>query len=94
MTALGETLHGTIDLEKSRRMVGRNSLFSLDPTVDADRRVILVRIRLDQRSSQMVADLTNLQVDVEIPLGPPRRVEPVGSAPADASTVNPPQPPS
>ncbi|MGZ3317633.1 MAG: HlyD family efflux transporter periplasmic adaptor subunit, partial [Isosphaeraceae bacterium] len=94
MTALGETLHGTIDLEKSRRMVGRNSLFSLDPTVDADRRVILVRIRLDQRSSQMVADLTNLQVDVEIPLGPPRRIEPVGSAPADASTVNPPQPPS
>ena len=94
MTALGETLHGTIDLEKSRRMVGRNSLFSLDPTGDADRRVILVRIRLDQRSSQMVADLTNLQVDVEIPLGPPRRVEPVGSAPADASTVNPPQPPS
>jgi HlyD family secretion protein len=94
MTALGETLHGTIDLEKSRRMVGRNSLFSLDPTVDADRRVILVRIRLDQRSSQMLADLTNLQVDVEIPLGPPRRVEPVGSAPADASTVNPPQPPS
>ena len=94
MTALGETLHGTIDLEKSGRMVGRNSLFSLDPTVDADRRVILVRIRLDQRSSQMVANLTNLQVDVEIPLGPPRRVEPVGSAPADASTVNPPQPPS
>ena len=90
MTALGETLHGTIDLEKNRRMVGRNSLFSLDPTVDADRRVILVRIRLDQRSSQMVADLTNLQVDVEIPLGPPRRAEPVGSAPADASTVNPP----
>jgi len=41
-----------------------------------------------------VADLTNLQIDVEIPLGPPRRVEPVGSAPADASTVNPPQPPS
>ena len=89
-----ETLNGTIDLERSERMVGRNSIFSLDPTVDADRRVIQVRIRLDQRSSQVLADFSNLQVDVEIPLGPPRRAEPTESMPADASTVNPPRPAS
>jgi HlyD family secretion protein len=94
ITALGETLHGTIDLERSERMVGRNSIFSLDPTVDADRRVIQVRIRLDQRSSQVLADFLNLQVDVAIPLSPSRRVEPAESMPADASTVNPPRPAS
>ena len=75
-------------------MVGRNSIFSLDPTVDADRRVIQVRIRLDPKSSQVLANFSNLQVDVEISLGPPRRAEPAESMPADASTVNPPQPPS
>jgi HlyD family secretion protein len=94
ITALGETLHGTIDLERSERMVGRNSIFSLDPTVDADRRVIQVRIRLDQRSSQVLADFSNLQVDVAIPLSPSRRAEPAESMPADASTVNPPRPAS
>jgi HlyD family secretion protein len=94
-STLGETWKGTIDLERSELMVGRNSIFSLDPTVEADRRVIQVRIRLDdQGSSKDLANFSNLQVDVEISLGPPRRVEPVGSAPADASTVNPPQPPS
>jgi len=77
-------------------MVGRNSIFSLDPTVDADRRVIQVRIQLDpkKRSSQFLADFSNLQVDVEISLGPPRRAEPAESMPADASTVNPPRPAS
>jgi HlyD family secretion protein len=94
ITAPDETLNGTIDLERSERMVGRNSIFSLDPTVDADRRVIQVRIRLDPKSSQVLANFSNLQVDVEISLGPPRRAEPAESMPADASTVNPPQPPS
>jgi len=97
ITALGKTLkNGTIDLGRIERMVGRNSIFSLDPTVDADRRVIQVRIQLDpkKRSSQFLADFSNLQVDVEISLGPPRRAEPAESMPADASTVNPPRPAS
>jgi HlyD family secretion protein len=87
ITAPDMTLEGTIDREKRGLMVGRNTLYSLDPTVDADRRVILVRIHLDHPSSRMVDRLTNLQVDVEIHLGS-RPAEPMRQTPADVSTVN------
>ena len=73
VTALGEELHGQTEPDGIGRIIGRNTNVSLDPTIEADRRVILVRILLDEPSSQRVASLTNLQVDVKIPLGPAPR---------------------
>lgn len=49
------------------RMIGRQRAFDTDPTTAIDRRVIEVRIALD--SPEVVADLTNLQVDVKIHAG-------------------------
>jgi HlyD family secretion protein len=63
-------LHGTISQEGIGRVIGRNEMFSLNPTVEADRRVVEVRIELDAKSSRLARDLTNLQVDVLMPLGP------------------------
>jgi HlyD family secretion protein len=40
-----------------------------DPTAAADARVVEVRIRLDPNSSQQVANLTNLEVTVQIATG-------------------------
>ncbi|MDR3637615.1 MAG: HlyD family efflux transporter periplasmic adaptor subunit [Isosphaeraceae bacterium] len=67
-TAFGESLTGTINASDVGRIVGKSALPSLDPTVDADRRVVEVKIRLDEASSARAADLTNLQVDVLISL--------------------------
>jgi hypothetical protein len=65
-TAFGETLAGTIKPADVGRIIGKSSLPSLDPTVDADRRVVEVTVRLDGPSSAKAQDLTNLQVDVVI----------------------------
>lgn len=65
-TALGETLEGSIEPQDVGRIIGKSMLVSLDPTVDADRRVVEVKVRLDKPSSAKAADLTNLQVDVVI----------------------------
>lgn len=70
-TALGESLVGTINPSDIGRIVGKSTLPSLDPTVDADRRVVEVKVRLDKASSEKAADLTNLQVDILISLDEP-----------------------
>ena len=47
--------------------VSKQSVLSLNPGVDTDRRVIEVKIRIDNpEDNQQVASLTNLQVDVAI----------------------------
>ncbi len=64
----GLVLHGRIAPGGIGWMIGKNRIFSLNPTVDADQRVVEVRIALDEESSRKVRKYTNLQVDVEIPL--------------------------
>jgi len=48
------------------RQVSRQSVFSSEPGENLDRRVVEVKVRLTPESSQQVAALTNLQVQVEI----------------------------
>lgn len=60
--AFDETLTGTV--ERIRSQIFKNDVLDDDPAANADARVVEVRIRLDQ--SDVVAKLTNLQVDVRI----------------------------
>jgi HlyD family secretion protein len=46
--------------------VAKKDVLDSDPTAATDARVIEAKIRLDAASSQQVANLTNLQVNVEI----------------------------
>lgn len=50
--------------------VAKKDVLDSDPTVATDARVIEAKIRLDPLSSQRVANLTNLQVNVEIANNP------------------------
>ncbi|MBW4632373.1 MAG: ABC exporter membrane fusion protein [Iphinoe sp. HA4291-MV1] len=64
-TAFTGKLSGTVS--KIGLQVSKQSILSLNPGVDTDRRVIEVKIRIDNPAdSQRVAGLTNLQVDVAI----------------------------
>jgi HlyD family secretion protein len=60
--ALPAPLTGTV--ERLGSIVTRNRVFDIDPGADVDRRVLEVRIRLDDRAT--AARLVNLQVAVEI----------------------------
>jgi HlyD family secretion protein len=55
---------GTV--ERISSQISKNDVLDNDPAADVDSRVIEVRIRLNEASSSLVADLINLQVDVEI----------------------------
>jgi HlyD family secretion protein len=57
-----EELSGTV--MEVGRLIDRNYIFDLDPRADADRRVVAVKIRLDQ--SQPAAHFVNLQVTVSV----------------------------
>ncbi|WP_013334468.1 ABC exporter membrane fusion protein [Gloeothece verrucosa] len=46
--------------------IGEQGVISPDPTVDVDRRVVDVKIRLNPEDSKKVSELTNLQVNVVI----------------------------
>lgn len=46
--------------------IGKKDILGTDPAADADARVVEVKIRLTPKDSQLVADLTNLQVSVAI----------------------------
>ncbi|MBD2463108.1 HlyD family efflux transporter periplasmic adaptor subunit [Oscillatoria sp. FACHB-1407] len=59
----------TGQVDRIGRQVLRNQALDSDPTANVDRRIIEVRIRLDQ--SNAVAALTNLQVDAEIQVREP-----------------------
>ncbi len=50
--------------------VAKKDVLDSDPTAATDARVIEAKIRLDEASSQQVANFTNLQVNVEIVISP------------------------
>ncbi len=60
--AFADTLTGTV--EDIGLRIAKNDVLDDDPAANADARVVEVRVRVDQ--SQVVARLTNLQVDVTI----------------------------
>lgn len=60
--AFAETLTGTV--EEIGLQIAKNDVLDDDPAANADARVVEVRVRVDQ--SDVVAALTNLQVDVAI----------------------------
>lgn len=65
--SLSEELTGTvtqIGLE-----IQRQEVVNTDPTANIDAKVVEVRVKLDEESSQRVAGLTNLLVNVRINLG-------------------------
>ncbi len=57
-------LNGVVD--EIGLQIGKKSVFSTNPVVDVDARVVEVKIRLNSEDSQKVAGLTNLQVKVVI----------------------------
>jgi HlyD family secretion protein len=64
-TAFSSKLQGTVS--EVGLLVGRQNILSLNPGADTDRRVVEVKIRIDDpKQSQQVESLTNLQVDVAI----------------------------
>jgi HlyD family secretion protein len=64
-TAFSSKLPGTVS--DIGLLVDRQSILSINPGADTDRRIIKVKIRIDNpEDSQKVASLTNLQVDVAI----------------------------
>ena len=65
-SALAEKLTGTV--EKIGLEIARQNVVNTDPTANIDARVVEVKVKLDQKSSQKVAGLTNLQVNVKIDL--------------------------
>jgi HlyD family secretion protein len=60
--AFTETLTGTV--ESIGLQIAKNDVLDDDPAANADARVVEVRVKVDQ--SEVVAGLTNLQVDVAI----------------------------
>lgn len=64
-TAFSGKLHGTVS--EIGWQVDKQSIFSINPGSDTDRRIVEVKISIDNPAdSQKVARLTNLQVDVAI----------------------------
>ncbi len=69
-TAFNGVIQGTVS--EIGLQVERQSILSVNPSADTDRRVVEVKIRLDNPiDSQRVAGLTNLQVDVAIQIPTP-----------------------
>ena len=63
--AISQALQGTVS--EIGWQVDKQNIFSLNPGSDTDRKIVKVKIRLDNPAdSQRVARLTNLQVDVAI----------------------------
>ncbi len=64
--AIAEELHGTV--ENIGLEVQRQEIVNTDPTANLDAKVVEVKIRLDEQSSEKVAGFTNLSVTVQIKL--------------------------
>lgn len=62
--SLSEKLQGTV--ESIGLQVRRQNVINSDPSANIDGRVVEVKVRLNEASSQKVAGLTNLQVKVAI----------------------------
>ena len=65
-SAIEEKLTGTV--EQIGLEIERQNVVNTDPTANIDARVVEVKIKLDDASSQKVAGLTNLQVNTRIEL--------------------------
>ena len=65
-SAIDGKLTGTV--ERIGLEIERQNVVNTDPTSNIDARVVEVKVKLDQASSQKVAGLTNLQVNVRIDL--------------------------
>ncbi len=65
-SSLNQSLSGVVD--HVGLQIGKRDVLNADPAADVDVRVVEVKIRLDQHSSQQVASLTNMQVNVAIEL--------------------------
>lgn len=63
--ALPQLLHGRVSFVG--QMIAKNEIFGLDPVKAADRRVVEVRIDIDE--DEIASRLVNLQVDVAIETG-------------------------
>ena len=63
-SAISEKLTGTV--EKIGLEIERQNVVNTDPTSNIDARVVEVKIKLEDASSQKVAGLTNLQVNARI----------------------------
>ena len=64
--AVSGELHGTV--EQIGLEVQRQKVINTDPAANIDAKIVEVRVRLNERSSQKVAGLTNLLVKVAISL--------------------------
>lgn len=62
--AIDDPLRGTVD--KIGLQVGSQQIFSTNPSLDVDTRVVEVDIRLDPSASRQVAHMTNMRVNVVI----------------------------
>ena len=62
--AIPDILRGTVD--EIGLQIGKQEVFSTNPTFDIDARVVEVKIRLDSEDSQQVAGMTNLRVEAVI----------------------------
>ncbi|MGK7924950.1 MAG: ABC exporter membrane fusion protein [Spirulina sp.] len=67
--AFPEELHGTV--EQIGLQVLRQDVINTDPAANTDARVVEVRVKLDETSSEKVLGLTNLQVTVAIEIQSP-----------------------
>ncbi|MDJ0571609.1 MAG: ABC exporter membrane fusion protein [Pleurocapsa sp. MO_192.B19] len=65
-SAIAEKLTGTV--ERIGLEVERQEVVNTDPTANIDAKVVEVKVKLDKESSQKVAGLTNLLVNVQINL--------------------------
>jgi HlyD family secretion protein len=63
-TSIAQTLQGTVT--EIGHIVQRRNVINTDPTANIDARIVEVRVQLDEKSSQKVMNLTNLQVEVSI----------------------------
>ena len=63
-SAIAGKLTGTV--AKIGLEIERQNVVNTDPTANIDARVVEVKIKLDEKSSQKVAGLTNLQVNAKI----------------------------
>ena len=66
-SAISEALTGTV--EHIGLEIQRQEVVNTDPTANIDAKVVEVKVKLDEESSQRVAGLTNLLVNVRIDLG-------------------------
>ena len=75
-SAIEGKLMGTV--EQIGLEIERQEVVNTDPTANIDARVVEVKVKLDEKSSQKVSGLTNLQVTTRIEVGA-NGIHPVGS---------------